>query len=65
MTGTVRFTEPPLIIEWHGGQNRGLSLENSGFSQLCRKALEWLSDDTTIFIICCEPGFRSHWCKKD
>ena len=26
-----------------------LSLENSGFSQLCRKAMEWLSDDTTHF----------------
>jgi hypothetical protein len=25
------------------------SLENSGFSWLCRKAMEWLSDDTTHF----------------
>ena len=27
----------------------GLSLENSGFFQLCRKVMEWLSDDTTHF----------------
>jgi hypothetical protein len=26
-----------------------LSLENSGFSRLCRKAMEWLSDDTNHF----------------
>ena len=26
-----------------------LSLENSSFSPLCRKAMEWLSDDTTHF----------------
>jgi hypothetical protein len=27
----------------------GFSLENSGFSRLYRKAMEWLSDDTTHF----------------
>ena len=27
----------------------GISLEKSGFSRLCRKAMEWLSDDTTHF----------------
>ena len=26
-----------------------LSLENSDFSRLCCKAVEWLSDDTTYF----------------
>jgi hypothetical protein len=29
-----------------------LSLENSGFSQLSRKAMEWLSEDTTsLFVV--------------
>ncbi len=32
---------------WKGRQR--LSLENSGFSQLCRKPMEWLSDDTPHF----------------
>ena len=32
--------------KWHLD---GFSLENSGFSRLCRKAMEGLSDDTTHF----------------
>jgi hypothetical protein len=31
------------------GAGTGISLENSGFSRLCRQAMEWLSDDTTHF----------------
>jgi len=44
-------------------QFTGFSLKNSGFSRLCHKAIERLSDDITLFIIRCEPRFMSH-CRK-
>ena len=36
-------------VIWCSHYPERLSLENSGFSQVCRKAMEWLSDDTTHF----------------
>src|SRR5262245_47889327 len=48
--------EQPFVCseESFGHDALGISLENSGFPRLSRKAKEELSDETPIFIIRCE-----------